>query len=376
MYENPLLDNEEFLSKIASTTDATVTQENIAQYIKTELLESAFSRAILPQQAISTADCQRNVNDNSLYLIRDIEPDAAAVGVDIYGEPTGKYITGSRVIIPIVDFSTLRYQIKKRDLRAYQYQITKRIEEKSVPILEELEDKWFLKLAMAAVSTSNLPATARKGSGGAVSTNAELAAAKIPAVTNLDMILGKNILSGGIAGGDPKKKEVACCLMTTETYNTTSEIPTHGDDYGKDRVENGVVTDTLNGTRIIRTIKSSLLPNGHLWYFTSPDFLGYNFSLGDPTFEIKSQFGLIEFQTEEAVGMNFSNSASLALRTCAFSTRPGVPFTGAWGATPPYNTDDILYVDVDGSFPTSDPGSGNAGHNTWQLLKYYENLEI
>jgi len=374
MFDNPLVSNQEFLRKIASETERPVVEHQTAQYVKTQLLESAVSRSIIPQQPISTVDCQRNVNDNSLYVIRDIEPDAAAVGVDIYGEPTGRYIQGSRVIIPIVDFSTLRYQIKRRDLRAYQYKITKRIEEKSVPILEELEDKWFLKLCMAAVSTSSL--TAKKATGGNIHADTEVSALKIPAITKGDMIMGKNILSGGIAGGDPKKKEVGCCLMTTETFNTSPFIPTYGDDYGKDRVENGVVTETLNGTRIVKSIKSNILPNGHLWFFTTPDFLGYNFSLGDPIFEIKSTFGLIEFQTDESVGMNISNSASLALRTLAFSTRPGVAYTAAWDGTTELSNADVLYVDTDGAFPVSDPGSGNAGFNTWNLLKYYEALEI
>ena len=370
--ENILLSNQEFIRKIASETERPIVEHQTAQYIKTQMLESAFSRAIIPQQPISTVDCQRNIEDNSLYVIRDIEPDASAVGVDIYGEPTGKYIQGGRVIIPLVDFSTARFQIKRRDLRTYQYKITKRIEEKSVPILEELEDKWFLKLCMAAVSTS--PLTSQKATGGPVSSDAEAAALKIPVINKGDMVIGKNTLAGGIAGGDPKKKEVGCCLMTTETFNTAIYMPTYGDDYGKDRVENGVVTETLNGTRLIKSIKSNILPNGHMWFFTTPDFLGYNFALGDPIFEIKSTFGLIEFQTDSTVGMNISNTTALSLRTLAFSTTPGVAYTGDWSAA--LSNADVLYVDTDGSFPTSDPGSGNAGYNTWNLLKYYEALEI
>ena len=102
--------NQAFLEKIASVSGQMELQEAGRQYLKTELLEAAFSRAIIPQEPITTADCQRNVNDNSLYVIRDIEPDAEAVGVDNIGEPDGKYIKGERYIIPVINFATKRLE--------------------------------------------------------------------------------------------------------------------------------------------------------------------------------------------------------------------------------------------------------------------------
>jgi hypothetical protein len=130
--------NEAFLEKIATVEGQAQLTEAGRQYVKTELMEAAFSRAIIPQEPITTSDCQRNITDNSLYVIRDIEPSAAAVGVDNLGEPNGQYIKGERYIIPIINFATNRFQITVEDLRAYQYKITKRIEDKSVPVLRSL----------------------------------------------------------------------------------------------------------------------------------------------------------------------------------------------------------------------------------------------
>ena len=146
--------NQAFLEKISSLEGQAELSEAGRQYVKTELMEAAFSRAILPQEPITTADCQRNVNDNSLYVIRDIEPSAAAVAVDNLGEPDGQYVRGTRYIIPIINLTTKRFQITVEDLRAYQYKITKRIEDKSVPILEKLEDKFFLRLIAAAIGVA------------------------------------------------------------------------------------------------------------------------------------------------------------------------------------------------------------------------------
>jgi len=305
--------NDAFLEKIATIEGQAQLTEAGRQYVKTELMEAAFSRAIIPQEPITTSDCQRNINDNSLYVIRDIEPSAAAVGVDNLGEPNGQYIKGLRYIIPIINFSTKRFQITVEDLRAYQYKITKRIEDKSVPVIEKLEDKFFLRLVAAAV------AVATAGSQKAVPYATADTAMEI---STRDIVKIKNTLASGINGSDALRKEVGCILMCQEVFETAVIIPSAGDDFGKDRVLNGISSDTLFGTKVVRTIKSDILPQGHLWAFTTPDFLGHNFSLGDPNFEIKSNFGLIEWQTKESIGMGIGNALSVALLTLKGSKAP------------------------------------------------------
>ena len=334
--------NASFIEKIATTEGQAQLSEAGKQYVKTELQEAAFSRAILPQEPITTADCQRNVNDNSLYVIRDIEPGVSALGVDNLGEPDGNYVKGERYTIPIVNFVTKRFQITVEDLRAYQYKITKRIEDKSVPILEKLEDKFFLRMIGGALSI-----------GGKMVQGAGLLPGDTTAhdltLNPADHIKLKNTLQAGIAGGAEKKLEVSCMLGTQEVYESLIMIPNVGDDFGKDRVLNGITSDTLYGTKFTRTIKSDLLPNGHIWAFTAPDFLGHNFALGEPTFEIKSNFGLIEWQTKESIGMGIGNNSSVALMTLPGSVVPGT-------------TDSLYYED--------NQNTKNA------ILKYYADLRV
>ena len=299
--------NTRFLEKVSSVAGQAELQEAGRQYVKIELLESAFSRAILPQEPITTADCQRNLNDQSLYLLRDVEPTASAVGVDNLGEPDGSYVSGTRYKIPIINFTTKRFQITIEDLRAYQYKITKRIEDKSVPILEKLEDTYFIKLAAAAITTSTSTAGKIVGEGTGAATNM--------ALTALDIVKIKNTLMGGVPATtalDTRKKEVAALLMAQESFEYAVVLPSAGDDFGKDRVLNGITSDTLYGTKVVRSIKTDLVPQGVIFAFTSPDFLGHNFALGDPSFEIKSNFGLIEWQTKESVGMGIGNRFSVA----------------------------------------------------------------
>jgi len=346
--------NESFLEKVSSIAGQAELTEAGRQYVKTELQEAAFSRAIVPQEPITTADCQRNVNDQSLYLIRDIEPDASAVGVDNLGEPDGTYVKGERYIIPIVNFTTLRFQITVEDLRAYQYKITKRIEDKSVPVLEKLEDKLFLRLIGAALTVP--AAGVQKGVDSVGTTTGE--------IDERDLIKLKNTLASGISGSDSKRKEVACVLMCQEAFETAVILPGAGDDFGKDRVLNGITSDTLYGTKIIKTIKSDLLPIGHLFAFTSPDFLGHNFALGDPNFEIKSNFGLIEWQTKESIGMGIGNALSVALLTLTGSIIPGE-------TTLSDTTELTMTSDAD----ANQDGDFSSGHAE-NIITYYAGLTI
>ena len=307
--------NDRFFSKLGTLEGQKDLSESGSQYLKTELLEMAVNRAIIPHEPITTSDCQRNVNDNSLYVIKDIEPDAAAVGVDNLGEPDGRYVKGARYIIPIINLTTLRFQITVEDLRAYQYKITKRIEDKSLPIIHKLEDKIFFRLIGAALTVAT-PATQKAVKFvGTPTFDLEL--------SDRDFIKIKNTLFSGISASDPKRLEVAAILMTQEIYETGVVLPGAGDFFGKDRVYNGVVTDTFFGTKIIKTIKSDILPIGHLWAFTSPEFLGHAFDLGDPSFEIKSDFGLIRWQTKESIGIGIGNALATALLTLKGSVAPG-----------------------------------------------------
>jgi len=216
--------NEAFINTLEKNAEAV--QDAGRNFLKTELQESAFSRAIIPQEPVTSADCQVNTNDDSLYLIRDIEADAEAVSVDNVGEPDGSYVKGSRYIIPIINFSTKRFQITVEDLRAYRYKVTKRIEDKTVPVLEELEDRLFLRLAGAALTTNSLSSTGKKIVKGTNTSKGYL--------DQDDFVNMKNTIASGVNASDSKRKEIGCMLMTEETYNTAVGLPNAGDDFGKD----------------------------------------------------------------------------------------------------------------------------------------------
>jgi len=325
---NPALFNAEIIDRMEK--NASDVSEGIREYIHTELVEGSFARTVLKPVPITAADCQVNLADNSLYMIKEIEAGAAAVAVDNLGVPNGRYVKGERYIIPIVNFVTDRFQITEEDLRAYRHPITKRIQEKSVPILHKLEDTYFLRLVGAALAAqSALNATGVKAVKGHATNDLEL--------NERDFISLKNALSSGIKGSDDKRKETALMLMTQEDYETAVLLPNAADSFGTDRIINGLRSETLYGTRIVKTIKSNVLPRGHVMAFTTEDFLGHAFTLGETRFEIKKEFGLLQWETKMSVGYGIGNALSVALLTLPGASMGGNDITVATDGVLPQN---------------------------------------
>jgi hypothetical protein len=63
--------------------------------------------------------------------------------------------------------------------------------------------------------------------------------------------------------------------------------------------------------RILQTIKSDLVPNRVVYFFSNPDFMGKFYELQAPTTLIKQEGNTIEFYTMEVVGMALPNIRSL-----------------------------------------------------------------
>lgn len=295
--------NTEFFTKLATLNGQQEASRQGAQYLKTELLETCIVNSIIAQAPITADQCQRNVKDTSLHLIRDIEPTAVAVGVDILGQPDGKYIRGERYLIPVVHYTTAIFEIVVEDLMSYQYNITERIQDKSVPYLDRAIDTSWFHLCGAALCSSTAGTQKIVKSGHNVA----------KWLSYVDVVNLCNTLASGVNGRDPKKLELALILMTQEVAATSAGLVGAGDNFGKDRVLNGVPTETLFGHKVVTTIKSDILPIGHLWGFADGEFLGHNYSVGETHFEIFSKFGLVQWQSKCTIAMGIGNARALAL---------------------------------------------------------------
>ena len=120
-------------------------------YIQDKLRENSFARKILTPQTVTASELTRNVNDEGLQYIDDIEPDSVAMAVNFRGEPNKTYIEGKRYAINISTISSERIQKSEQELRAYKMPLTKIIEQNTVKDIQETIDERFMLHAKAGI---------------------------------------------------------------------------------------------------------------------------------------------------------------------------------------------------------------------------------
>src|SRR5439155_22019887 len=101
--------------------------------------ERSFSAKILPPEYVTKADCQRSVFHDNLVKIVDIEPQSKASAVNLRGKAYERYVEGDRYEIPFWKVESDKFTKQEAELLAYDYPVTKVIEENSVKDIEKVD---------------------------------------------------------------------------------------------------------------------------------------------------------------------------------------------------------------------------------------------
>ena len=163
---SPRVLNDLFNSKL-NTAEG---KEKIAQYggsyIRDRLREVSFVRKIMPPEQVTRTDCQRSVNHDTLVKIVDIEPQSRAMSITFRGQPSARFIRGSKAECAFFTISSEIFQKTEQELLAYEMPITKIIEENSVKDIQEIEDREFLLHIEASVQALQKEANGNTATSG------------------------------------------------------------------------------------------------------------------------------------------------------------------------------------------------------------------
>ena len=149
---NPKTVNELFVQKLDSEHEKVAAET--AAFIRTKLREVAFSRKIINPQYVTKADLQRSLQHDQLVKIIDIEPDSAAMEINLRGTPHTRYVEGKRFEISFFNISSEEFQKIEEELLAYEMPITEVIERNSVKDIQKIEDTAFMRAIDAALVSS------------------------------------------------------------------------------------------------------------------------------------------------------------------------------------------------------------------------------
>ena len=275
------LDTPEGMQKTAAAGSA---------FVRAVMREVAFSRRILPPESVTRADCTRSTTHDTLIKIVDIEPDSKAFAVNFRGEAEEKYIQGKRYALPFFKIESQKFSKTEGELLAYDYPITKVIEENSIKDIQAVEDEKFIEHAEAAVNITGK----RIVSGDTAVDRKNL--------TSMFKMITADRLSVGVV------------LMNNVDFDDwqvqdASEV---GSPLASETTVNGYKYDHILKRKLVVTNKSDIVAPGELWAFTEPAYLGNFFILNDTKFWIKKEADMIIFKSWEYIAEGFGNIRSIA----------------------------------------------------------------
>jgi len=254
-------------------------------FIRQKLRELSFARKILPPVMVTKADCQRSEDHDGLVKIVDLEPESKAMPLSWRGQPDGRYVEGPRYTLNFHSVASEKFSKTEQELLSYEMPITKVIEENSVKDIQKIEDITFLAHVEAAIALS--------GNSVVVSDTT---------ITRGGLIQGLKLLT-------EKELQPDCILMHKSDFQDllAFEATDVGDTLATEITKDGYKYDKFMGYKLITTIKDGVVPQGTVYFFTAPQFLGNFFILNQTKFWIEKKANLIEWMSWEDVAMGIGN---------------------------------------------------------------------
>jgi hypothetical protein len=334
--------NELFTQKLGSSEGKEKMAEYGGSYIRDRLREVSYARKIVPPEQVTRSDCQRSVNHDTLIKIVDVEPQSRALTMTFRGQPTARYIRGSKAEVGFYTISSEVFQKTEQELLAYEMPITKIIEENSVKDIQEVEDREFTVFTEAAVQALQLTANG----GVATALNASTIAG--PGVVEFSIRKGELARTAGVNDAivrpiqrpdlinlfkllDGNRLRSERLLMTEVDWDDILQwtVEDFGDRLQSETAVDGFKYNTLFGRSYIRTVKTDILRAGNVYVFTKPEFFGKFYVLNNTKFYIDKIANVITFQAWEDIAMAIINIA--AVRKLELYSADANPATNADG---------------------------------------------
>jgi hypothetical protein len=277
-------------------------------YVRSFLREHSFSRKILPPESVTRADLQRSTRHDTLMKIVDFEHPSAAAAVNFRSAGRERYLQGKRYAIPFFKIESDLFVKNEAELLAYEYPITKVIEENSIKDIMFVEDSTFMNVSQGAVSTSG------------------------KFIASGDTSVTRSNLNKLFKMIDVDKLQSMLVLMTNVDFDDWHVQPATdvGSPLASELTINGYKYESIMRRKVVVTNKVDLLSPGHIYAYTDPQFLGNFFILNDVKFWIKKEADKVFWKTWSYVGMGIANLRSIAKIELSVPAIPGPGFSGSW----------------------------------------------
>lgn len=308
--------NKRILDAIESETNIKQAQAAASEATRMQLREDGFIDFILPPEKADDSMLTVSVENDIPVITWEKEIDSpGAMWVPLQTVPEGEYIQGSRYQIPLSRLMTRKAQKDIDELRTFKSDIRRQFSENAIKDAIAERDGKFISTVNKIVADA-APAVGSKGA------RIQNLTGKVQWLTTAGAFTKENLVdalkmlpSGSTIAGRGNKLRLKNHLMlmneTTAMEFLKFDRSTIGD-LSAEQFKTGRVHDLPLGVKLITTIKGAIVPDGVVYFFAAPEFLGKHFYLTDWTTFLKKEGPFVESWSYWYGGFAFGNVAGVA----------------------------------------------------------------
>src|ERR1019366_4529322 len=232
--------NNMFVERMDTQDGQTKTAQAGQAYVKSFLREHSVWRKILPIESVTRSDLTRSTRHDTLIKIVDFEHPSEAAVVNFRSAGRERYLMGKRYALPFFKIESDLFSKNEAELLAYEYPVTKVIEENSIKDIMFVEDATGFAAAAGAVYNSGKQ------------------------IASADTSVSRSNLNKLFKMIDVDKLQSMLCVMTNVDFDDwqTQQATDVGSPLASAMTVDGYKHDHIMRRRLIVTNKVDLLPPG------------------------------------------------------------------------------------------------------------------
>ena len=298
--------NQRVISELTSQ-DANLRKEaslGVDEWLRTKAHEESFMDLICtPDDSVTVADCDKQVDSVKLVKVKDREPNLPPSASIPFGVvPADDFIGTSRYRVVFQRIATSRFRADSANLMTYDMDIREVFNNLMLfTILDEVDTK-----AMGVID-ANLGSKGDTAGDRYITTGSK-GWIDVGAMTRTSLALGWSGLSASTNSLHAAKALANTQTMWQVVAQTREEV---GGDYAETTfLEGPSAIKKLGGIEYVVTIKKSLVATGDMYFFAGDKYLGDNLIMEDVTMVTNTDGPFIEFWAHTMRGAAFANIAA------------------------------------------------------------------
>jgi hypothetical protein len=300
--DSPEVFNRQLLEAIANAQDGHLksASEASSRMVRRRIRENGFGRLILPFKPVTDADLNQLPDTELPVIIEEMEPDSpGAKAINFNDTADTAFYRGDKFVVYFCKIVTDEFTKNVDELRTYKSDLRGVVTDNALKDMHTTEDSRFISTIDTMVGA--IGGVGASGAQQNFQINGAIHRSTYPDILNY---LENRNLNNGVY------------LMNRKTAKAflkwdRAEI---GGDLAESLMKEGLTAlqeAKVMGIRHIFTIKRNLVPDGTIYQFAEPGFLGKAYELMPITMFVEKKKDILRFSAMEKVGLTIANVAAV-----------------------------------------------------------------